>query len=188
MITPTASLKILWGGWALLWFLGAAWSARTVARESAASRLLYTVLMGIGSVMVFFGWDFGMFYDSMYPRTPMIAWLGVALTVIGLGFTVWARVQIGRFWSGTVTLKEGHELIRSGPYAITRHPIYTGLLFALIGTAVTVDRVGVVPGLVLVTAGIVAKVRSEERLLLEHFGDAYRDYRAQVPALIPRPW
>ena len=187
-IDPRSILRFLWSGWALLWLLGAAWSARTIARESSVSRLTYTALMGIGAALLFFGWEFGPLTGRLFPWTEPIAWLGVALTVVGLGFTVWARVQIGRNWSGSVTLKEGHELIRSGPYAVTRHPIYTGLIFAMIGTALTLDRLAAVPGLVLVTAGIVAKVRSEERLLLSHFGDAYQTYRAQVPALIPRPW
>src|SRR5215467_12702020 len=83
-----------------------------------------------------------------------IARVGVALTAIGLGFTVWARVQLGRFWSGTVTLKEGHELVRTGPYAVTRHPIYTGLLLALIGSAMARGTLGGLLGLVLLTFGI----------------------------------
>src|SRR5262245_5554122 len=130
-IDPRTFLRFLWSGWALLWLLGAVWSARTVARESAASRVAYSALMAIGSLLVFFGWDWGVLAGQLFPTAPWIAWLGVALTVIGLGFTVWARVQLGRFWSGSVTLKEGHRLVRSGPYAVTRHPIYTGLLCAV---------------------------------------------------------
>ena len=171
------------------WLLAAAWSARTVARESSGSRLLYTVLMGSGALLVFFRRGrIGMLGLPLFPYVAWSGWLGVALTAIGLGFTGWARIQIGRFWSGTVTLKEGHELVRSGPYAVTRHPIYTGLLLALIGTWLTRETLAGILGLTLVILGIVLKVRLEERLLLSHFGDAYREYRARVPALIPRPW
>ena len=171
------------------WLLAAAWSARTVARESSGSRLLYTVLMGSGALLVFFRRGrIGMLGLPLFPYVAWSAWLGVALTAIGLGFTGWARIQIGRFWSGTVTLKEGHELVRSGPYAVTRHPIYTGLLLAMIGTALTRGTLASVLGLFLLTAGMVAKIRLEEQLLLSHFGELYQSYRAQVPALIPRPW
>src|SRR5262245_41196654 len=129
-IDPRTFLRFLWSGWALLWLLGAVWSARTVARESAASRVAYSA----------------------------------------------------------VTVRERHGLVLAGPYAVTRHPIYTGLLCAMVGTALTLDRLAGVAGFALVTAGVVAKVRLEERLLLSHFGDAYQAYRAEVPALIPRPW
>jgi protein-S-isoprenylcysteine O-methyltransferase Ste14 len=105
---------------------------------------------------------------------------------VGLGFAAWARVLIGRFWSGAVTLKADHALIRGGPYAWTRHPIYSGLLLALTGTALARDSLGGFLGLALLFAGLVVKLRQEERLLLEHFGPAYETYRAEVPALIPR--
>jgi protein-S-isoprenylcysteine O-methyltransferase Ste14 len=189
MITPSGCLSLLWGLWVATWLLAAWWSARTVARESPGSRLLYTLLMGSGSVLLFFRPDrFGPLGRLVLPHTLGIAWVGVALTAVGLGFTVWARIQLGRFWSGTVTLKEGHELVRSGPYAVTRHPIYTGLLLALIGSAMARGTLGGLLGLALLTFGIVVKVRLEEGILLRHFGDAYQSYRAQVPTLIPRPW
>jgi protein-S-isoprenylcysteine O-methyltransferase Ste14 len=105
---------------------------------------------------------------------------------VGLGFAIWARVQIGRFWSGTVALKAEHALIRGGPYAITRHPIYSGLLLALIGTAITRDSRAAFLGLPLVFAGLFVKLKQEERLLLDRFGPEYEKYRAEVPALIPR--
>jgi protein-S-isoprenylcysteine O-methyltransferase Ste14 len=189
MITPSATVRFLWGAWVVLWLLAAAWSARTVARESSASRLAYSVLMAAGWFLLFIRpGRIGSIGRPLFPLAQWIAWLGVVLTTIGLGFTGWARIQIGRFWSGTVTLKEGHELVRSGPYAVTRHPIYTGLLLALIGTWLTRETLAGILGLTLVILGIVLKVRLEERLLLSHFGDAYREYRARVPALIPRPW
>ena len=73
-----------------------------------------------------------------WQRSFSAYWIGLALLCAGLAFAVWARVELGRNWSGSVTVKEGHELIRSGPYAYVRHPIYTGLIAALIGTAVII--------------------------------------------------
>jgi protein-S-isoprenylcysteine O-methyltransferase Ste14 len=97
-------------------------------------------------------------------------------------------MHLGRLWSGSVTLKEEHVIVRTGPYGLTRHPIYTGLLLALIGTVLVRGTLGAVLGFFLIAIGIWVKVRQEEQLLISHFGDAYRAYRTAVPALVPRPW
>lgn len=115
-----------------------------------------------------------------------LAWIVLAAVVGGLGFTAWARWHLGRFWSAAVTLKAEHSLIRTGPYALTRHPIYFGILLALAGTVVVHDDLAGLAGYSLMLLGVVLKVRQEERPLTQHFGAAYRDYQALVPALIPR--
>jgi protein-S-isoprenylcysteine O-methyltransferase Ste14 len=119
------------------------------------------------------------------PAGPTRFGSALALTVAGLAFTVWARVHLGRNWSGTVTLKEGHELIRTGPYAYVRHPIYAGLMVALLGSAVACGELRALIGFVIVTAALVRKLRIEERFMRESFPEQYRDYCAEVPALIP---
>ena len=122
----------------------------------------------------------------VYPPAAWVGWTGFVLCVVGLAFAVWARVQIGRFWSGTVALKAEHALIRGGPYAMTRHPIYSGLLLALLGTAITRDTQAAFLGLPFLFAGLFVKSKQEERLLLDRFGPEYEKYRTEVPALIPR--
>ena len=107
------------------------------------------------------------------------------LTVFGLSWSVWARAQLGRLWSGTVTLKANHAIVRSGPYAVTRHPIYTGLLIALIGATIVNGTPLAAIGLGLLVLGLLIKIRQEEHLLIGHFGEAYREYQRDVPALIP---
>ena len=119
------------------------------------------------------------------PVTAIWPRIGLALTILGLGFAVWARIHLGRFWSGAVTLKENHELIRSGPYAFVRHPIYTGLLTAAAGTALARGTLAALLGLVAIGVACWLKIRAEEKLLTNHFGDTYLEYRRQVPALIP---
>jgi len=189
MISPFTCLSITWGVWLLIWLLAAIWTAKTVASQSAASRLAHSALIWGGAALLFLKPSrWGLLGRSLFPLALWVAWAGVALTIIGLGFTVWARVHLGRFWSGAVTLKAEHALIRSGPYALTRHPIYTGLLLALIGTGLARVSVAGLLGLCLLVAGMLTKVRQEERLLTEHFGTAYRTYQAEVPALIPRLW
>jgi len=111
--------------------------------------------------------------------------VGVALTAMGIAFSIAARAWLDGNWSGTVTLKQGHELIRNGPYALVRHPIYTGMLLALFGTALVIDRWRALIGFAILVAGLLYKMRVEERFMAEQFGDVYARYRAEVPALIP---
>jgi protein-S-isoprenylcysteine O-methyltransferase Ste14 len=111
--------------------------------------------------------------------------LGLLMVIAGLAFAIWARVHLGRNWSGTVTVKENHELIRSGPYAIVRHPIYTGLLLAILGTAIVVGEWRGLLAFCFLTIALVLKLRREERFMEESFPDTYPSYCAQVPALIP---
>jgi protein-S-isoprenylcysteine O-methyltransferase Ste14 len=111
--------------------------------------------------------------------------IGVALLVAGLAFSVWARVHLGRNWSGSVTVKQGHELIRSGPYAWVRHPIYTGLLSALLGTVIVSGTVRAVIGFAIIAAALLRKLRIEEGFMRETFPGVYERYCAEVPALIP---
>lgn len=116
------------------------------------------------------------------------AWLeavGVVVLLSGTAFTLWARLHLGTMWTGTVTIKKDHQLRTDGPYAITRHPIYTGLLAMLVGTAMIK---GLGPWLVLfVLASLFTqvKIRSEEALLSAEFSEGYAVYKAMVPQLIP---
>jgi protein-S-isoprenylcysteine O-methyltransferase Ste14 len=186
-LTPDSAFGILWLTWLASWAVAAVWTTKTVARQSGASRLAHGVLVWAGGLLLFARpARLGPFARPLFPPSPWTAWAGVILCAAGLTFTWWARIHIGRFWSGTVTLKADHVLIRNGPYALTRHPIYTGLLLALTGTALARDSLAALVGLALLLAGLVVKIRQEERLLLDHFGPAYAAYRAEVPALIPR--
>ena len=115
--------------------------------------------------------------------------LGDVLVLAGLGFAIWARVVLGQNWSGLVMMvRDGHQLVQDGPYAIVRHPIYTGLLAAILGTALTLGTlaswIAVVSGL----AGILLRVDVEERLMASEFGDAHAAYRARTRKLIPFVW
>jgi protein-S-isoprenylcysteine O-methyltransferase Ste14 len=179
----------LWLVWLAGWWLGALKSARTVASASPGSQLSYSIFTWIGAALLFFNaLRGGIFSAALYPSLPIVAWIGVALVAIGLAHAVWARLHLGKLWSARVTLKTEHRIIKTGPYKITRHPIYTGMLLALVGTVLVRDTVVGLIGFALITIGFVLKLRQEERMLTEHFGDDYRVYRREVPALIPHPW
>jgi protein-S-isoprenylcysteine O-methyltransferase Ste14 len=187
VIAPLELIDLLWTVWIVGWLVAARWTAKTVVRQPVAARLTHGLLVFAGAVLLFGRTGrLGLLVRPLFPASPWTAWAGVVLCAVGLGFAVWARVLLGRYWSGAVVLKSDHALIRVGPYALTRHPIYSGLLLALTGTALARDSLGGLLGLALLFAGAVVKLRQEERLLLEHFGPAYEAYRAEVPALIPR--
>jgi protein-S-isoprenylcysteine O-methyltransferase Ste14 len=101
-------------------------------------------------------------------------------------FAAWARVTLGRNWSATITVKQDHDLITSGPYRFVRHPIYTGLLLGLAGIAVARGEWRGVLGVVLAFGAFWRKLRIEERWMREQFGGAYDEYSRRVAALIPR--
>ena len=123
------------------------------------------------------------------PQSDLLGMVGDALVLAGVGFAVWARIALGHNWSGMVMMvREGHQLVQTGPYAIVRHPIYTGLFAAILGTALTLGTlaswIAVASGL----AGILLRVDVEERLMASEFGAAHAAYRALARKLIPFIW
>jgi protein-S-isoprenylcysteine O-methyltransferase Ste14 len=121
----------------------------------------------------------------LWPRSLIVYWIGLAVLVAGLGFAVWARVHLGRNWSGAVTIKEDHELIRTGPYTYVRHPIYTGILTGVIGTAICSGTLRATLGFLIIAIALVRKLRAEEVFMRETFPGQYEKYREEVPALVP---
>jgi protein-S-isoprenylcysteine O-methyltransferase Ste14 len=176
----------LWLAWALYWLVSAFSNKTTVRRQSLASRLAHFLPLIVGGVLIghrHFPWEW--LNARLWPRSLMAYWLGVALLAAGLAFAVWARVHLGRNWSGSVTVKEGHELIRTGPYGYVRHPIYTGLIAAVLGTAIASGTVRAFLGLVIIVVSLLYKLRLEEAFMRETFPDQYPGYAASVPRLIP---
>jgi len=171
------------------WLISARATAKTVREQPGSSLLAYSLFTWSGALLVFFH-PIGpnVLLRPLLPDKIWISWTGVGLVVVGLGFSGWARLHLGRLWSGRVTLKENHEIVRSGPYTFVRHPIYTGLVLAIVGTALTQITLAAIAGLVLATIGLMIKIRQEERLLTEHFGATYESYQRNVRALIPYVW
>jgi protein-S-isoprenylcysteine O-methyltransferase Ste14 len=182
-------------GWAFIlpWIVFAGWwsvrsrgTARTVEREPIRSRLGYLLLLGGTSFLLVARVPVKTILDRrLLPTWPPLQWLALAITVAGVAFAIWAREHLGRYWSGTVTFKEGHQLIRTGPYRLVRHPIYTGLLFGIVGEALARGDGRGLLAIVLALLGLWRKLTIEERLLGRHFGDEYARYRREVRAIIP---
>lgn len=115
-----------------------------------------------------------------------LALAGFILVTAGLAFAAWARDVLGRNWSGRVIIQDRHQLVTAGPYAYVRHPLYTGLIVAMIGTALVTADIGAVLGFVFALLFIIFKAAREERLMETEFGSAYSTYRQRTGGLLPR--
>jgi protein-S-isoprenylcysteine O-methyltransferase Ste14 len=178
----------LWIGWGMYWWLSSRTVKAAVRQEAVSSRLLHVLpLFGALALLWPDRLPGRLLNERMFPWAPWEFWTAAFVTTAGLAFSVWARLHIGRNWSGTVTLKQDHELIVTGPYAIVRHPIYTGLLTGIAGSALARGDWRAALALAIAWLALWRKFRLEERWLLELFGERYAAYRRRVPALVPYP-
>jgi protein-S-isoprenylcysteine O-methyltransferase Ste14 len=179
-------IGMLWAAWAVYWFIAARSVKETRRLESPLSRAGHIVPLFIAAWLL---WTPTLPYHVLegrfLPAVPATYWTGVVIVALGLLFAIWARNVLGRNWSGVVTVKQDHELIRRGPYRYVRHPIYTGLLIAFAGSAIARGEWRGLLALAIVFAALWRKLKLEERWMIETFGDAYLRYRAEVRALIP---
>jgi protein-S-isoprenylcysteine O-methyltransferase Ste14 len=173
------------GYWVITWLR----VKRTKAREKSVDRLITVVVVVIGYNLLFAQWlRMGPLRLRFLPENPKIAWAGIVVTWVGVAVAVWARYCLGEYWSARVTLKEGHQLIRSGPYGFVRHPIYTGMLLGSVGTALVVGEWRGVLAVVMLLAAHSRKAMREESMLTREFGEQYTAYRQQTGFLFPRLW
>jgi protein-S-isoprenylcysteine O-methyltransferase Ste14 len=185
------AIAALWLVWLACWTAAAAGNKPTRRRESLASRAAHILPLGVAVVLMFAGptpsvplWA-GWLTAHVLAPTDAGGWTGAAIVAAGLGFSGWARLTLGRNWSGTVTVKQDHALIRGGPYRWVRHPIYTGLLAAMAGSAIALDEWRGLVAVALTLYAFLRKIRLEERWMEETFQGRYAAYRSEVKALIP---
>jgi protein-S-isoprenylcysteine O-methyltransferase Ste14 len=176
---------LMWGGWLAVWNIMARGVKGVAQSESAASRLTHVVPLLIAAYLLVRRVPLPLLNDRFTPLSIWTASLGAALTFAGLAFAIWARFIIAGNWSSYVELKQDHELIVAGPYALVRHPIYTGLLVAFAGSALAVGEWRGVLAVAIVAASFWRKLKLEETVMRRQFGEAYARYAARVPALIP---
>jgi protein-S-isoprenylcysteine O-methyltransferase Ste14 len=175
----------LWIAFGVIWLLSAGLSKRTARAQSAGSRFLQGGLAASGFIVLFDPIPLGPLDDPFLPDLAICHWAGFAITLAGLSIAVWARFILGRNWSATITIKQDHEMVRRGPYAIVRHPIYFGATLAMFGTAIFFGTFRGLVAVALTFAGWWLKSQMEEAFLLQQFGPQYREYQRQVKALIP---
>jgi protein-S-isoprenylcysteine O-methyltransferase len=189
MLFPYYNLACdLWAVLLIVWFIGAFTTKTTAAQQSRGSRVVQSLLTVYGLYLVFARHVHGAaWWLHAHFLTPSDATgaIGLLITLLGVGIAIWARVTLGKNWSGAVTLKKDHTLVRRGPYALVRHPIYTGFLLGALGVAVITGEVRGLVGTAIVLVGFSLKYRTEEEFMLANFGDEYRTYQREVKALIP---
>jgi protein-S-isoprenylcysteine O-methyltransferase Ste14 len=179
------AVALPWLALAGFWLVTALGAKRALRVQSTGSRLYHCLLMATAFALLFrpqarigqLGWRM--------VASPTAAYTGLALTIVGAGFAIWARMTLGGNWSATITEKENHALIDRGPYQIVRHPIYAGGLVAMLGTALVYGEAGCFLAVLVALLAWWFKARVEEEFMTRRFGDQYRRYQREVKRLIP---
>jgi protein-S-isoprenylcysteine O-methyltransferase Ste14 len=190
---PDEAIYIPWLVWYLSWVIAARWSNATVKRPSMAGQILvylfeiggfFTLLVlagGAGDGIVAIR-----LLQPLWTLPDAAKWAMVGVATAGFSFCWWARIHLGRLWSGFITRKEGHRVVDTGPYRIVRHPIYTGVLIAALATVLVRASWISIGGFVLLLIGFSIKGKIEERFLRNELGTAaYDAYARKTAMLIP---
>jgi protein-S-isoprenylcysteine O-methyltransferase Ste14 len=186
IIRPSETFELIWIGWLISWVAASFWSSPMQKRVATLETWTYRAAIIAGGILLMPWtawilaekriWDVG--YNGAY------ALAGVMLA--GLLLTWWARLHLGPLWSSAISRKHDHRIVDTGPYAFVRHPIYTGLITALLATSAAEATVTAILGAALIAFGLWLKAHSEERFLAAELGsDAYGSYCRRVPMLIP---
>ena len=186
-MTPVHATYALWDAWLASWTVARFWSNRTEKRDAIAAELFFRVLFYVGLVLLFaFPPSHSYRQTQLWQFGRTMNWILVGATAAGLLFTWWARFHLGALWSDLVVMKAGHQVVDTGPYGLVRHPIYSGLIFGVVATALQ-KRTGVaLLAVAVVTMALSAKARREERFLRKELGeDAYDAYARKTPMLVP---
>ena len=186
IIRPHVLFAVFWLAWLVSWIAAALWSNRTEKRAFTLDTVFYQVIVLAGAALLT-PWTARRLHMQQLWHVGYAGGMVLAfLTLAGLLFTWWARLHLGRLWSGSIARKEGHRVIDTGPYGLVLHPINTGLIFALFATAIAQAAISGLAGVALIAFGLWVKARIEERFLTAELGaDAYGAYRRRVPMLIP---
>ncbi|MGH9485806.1 MAG: methyltransferase family protein, partial [Terriglobales bacterium] len=177
----------LWGCWIIFgayWYVSAGRAKPVARRQSRAAEWAWRIPIWVAAALLILA-PFPPPDGFLFAPGRGSAWTGVAITTTGLAICIWARRTLGGNWSSAVSLKQGHELIQSGPYRFVRNPIYTGLILMFLGTACAVDRRSALLALALAIASYGIKLKQEEQVMQRQFPEAYARYRQRVKALIP---
>jgi protein-S-isoprenylcysteine O-methyltransferase Ste14 len=185
-IQPKQVLELIWIAWLISWMAASFWSGRTQKRAATLETWTYRAAMIAGGALLV-PWTGPLLGEKQIWE---VGWPGAivltAIMVAGLLLTWWARIYLGSLWSSVITRKEGHKIVDTGPYALVRHPIYTGLIIGLLATVAAEGRITGFIGGALLILGVWLKARTEERFLTVELGqEAYASYCRRVPMLVP---
>jgi protein-S-isoprenylcysteine O-methyltransferase Ste14 len=188
IIKPNEAFEVIWIGWFLSWMAASFWSSRTEKRAATRETRIYRAAIFTGAVLMT-PWARVIGERRIWEVGDDVAFGLVVVMLLGLLLTWLARIHLGRLWSSAITRKERHRVVDTGPYAFMRHPIYTGIITAVLATAAIEAAFTALVGAAFICSGLWLKARAEERfLIVELAPDDYRSYRRRVPMLIPFLW
>ena len=197
MITYDTIIFVSWAAFLLVWGISAFFVKQDVRGGGWQRFWVFWVLrLAAAAIIIFAAVRLGrrasfpaavFFSHPLFTPTLILGWAGALLTAIGIGFAIWARVNLGRNWSSRPTVKEQHELVTTGPYAYVRHPIYSGIMLAALGTALVTSIFGIVM-LVFISITFALRMNKEEKIMLELFPDQYPEYQKHTKRLVPFIW
>ena len=183
---PTKLLTIIWIAWVISWIVASFWSGRTKAHVPISEAWVYWLPIVLGSIMLLPVTEREFGARQLYHPGESGTYLAAAIVVIGISFTWWGRIHLGRFWSNAITHKEDHRIIDTGPYGVVRHPIYTGQIIGLFASGLAIATWTAMVGVLLIAFGQWQKARLEERFLSAELGaEAYGAYSRRVPMIVP---
>jgi protein-S-isoprenylcysteine O-methyltransferase Ste14 len=172
---------------AVYWAVSALSQKSTKKEEHFIERLRHVVPMMVAVLLLSqsdasYGW-----LDLRFaPENGTLSLLGLVLAGGRVAFAVWARWHLGRNWSAAVSIREQHDLIRTGPYRAVRHPIYTGLLLTIMGTVLIVGELRALLALAIVLASFYLKARKEDAWLAREFSETLEGHAKQTSMFLPR--
>lgn len=180
-------LGYIWSAFGIYWI---ATGVKSKASQTSEPQWYRVVRLGVlAAVFSLLFWNraaIGFLGQRFLPSVAAIAYIGFAATLVGLAIALWARVHLGQYWSDKVVLKVDHQLIRTGPYAYLRHPIYSGVLLGVLGTAVVLGQWRGLLAFVVLLVNYSIKAKKEELILAGRFSDQFREHESQAGFLLPR--
>jgi protein-S-isoprenylcysteine O-methyltransferase Ste14 len=183
---PTRLLALIWLAWVVSWVVASFWSGRTKAHVPTLSSLAYRTPILLGAILLMPWTARALGQTPLFSVGILGTYAFAVVVLLGISFTWWARIHLGRFWSNAITHKEDHKVVDTGPYGVVRHPIYTGLIIAILATGIAVGTWTSLLGAILISFGQWQKARMEEGFLTAELGpEAYGPYCERVPMIVP---
>jgi protein-S-isoprenylcysteine O-methyltransferase Ste14 len=186
-VIPPALILVLAIAWTAL---GLYWGAPSKGPQSGEFKwyrpLRLVILACVFALLFWKATAVGFLGKRFVPNLPALGWIGFIAAILGILVTSWSRIALGRYWSDKVIVQSEHRLIRSGPYACMRHPLYSGVLLAVLGTALVLGEVRGLVSFAVLLINYIIKARREERILAERFGPEFNAHLARTGFLLPR--
>jgi protein-S-isoprenylcysteine O-methyltransferase Ste14 len=181
-----AALYTLWIVWYASWLLSVFWTNRSTTRPDYRQHAAYQIMTMVGLILLFGPPVAQIAVARLWPANEAFGWIMFGLTFLTFAFMWWARIEMGRLWSGYIAIGADHRVIDSGPFAIVRHPIYTGIIVASFLMAAAQGTLAAFGGALLLSLSFCMKAQLEETFLRKELGPQdYDAYRRRVPMLVP---